>query len=200
VSVLLLSGGLDSTVLLAWEVADGNRPYCVGFDYGQRHRKELLAARKIAAHYGCHYIQEPIPRVPLGGGCIGGDMPVPHAHYADPVQSITVVPNRNMVMLSVAAAIAVRHRKDRVIFAAHRGDSAIYPDCRPEFVAALDAAMSLGCGVRVEAPFLEKTKRKIVELGHALSVPFDLTWTCYEGGESPCGKCGACCEREEALS
>jgi 7-cyano-7-deazaguanine synthase len=112
----------------------------------------------------------------------------------------TVVPNRNMVLLPLAAAIARSRGEHEILFAAHAGDAAIYPDCRPEFVSALSKAMELGCGAWVSAPFLNMTKRDIVQLGRQLQVPMEMTWSCYDGGDIPCQNCGACIERNEALA
>jgi 7-cyano-7-deazaguanine synthase len=126
------------------------------------------------------------------GGCA-----VPHGHYADPSQSATVVPNRNMVFLSLGAARAVGIRSSLVLIASHAGDAPIYPDCRAEFFEAADKALKLACGVGVFAPFVEMTKGEIVATGRAVGVDFGLT--CYEGGRTPCGQCGACVERAEAI-
>jgi 7-cyano-7-deazaguanine synthase len=198
-SVLLLSGGVDSLVLLARECHAGRPPVCVSFDYGQRHVRELEAARDIAHVYHVPISVLPLPR--LGGSALTGDGEIPKGlHFADARQAATVVPNRNMVMLSVAASVATATGHDRVLFAAHAGDRAVYQDCRAEFVQALNAATLLACGVGVEAPFLSMSKREIVLLGRSLDVPFAVAWSCYEGGKSPCGKCGACVERTEAES
>jgi 7-cyano-7-deazaguanine synthase len=198
-SVLLLSGGLDSAVLLAREVASGRRPLCVGFDYGQRHGRELRSARQVARHYDCPLLEFVLPGGIFGGDALTGAVPVPHAHFEDSSQKATVVANRNMVMLSLAAAVAVEHHESRLLFAAHKGDAAVYPDCRPVFIQAIDFAMQLACSVEVSAPFLGKSKREVVSIGRGLRVPFELTWSCYEGGDEPCEECGACVERREAL-
>jgi 7-cyano-7-deazaguanine synthase len=197
-SVLLLSGGLDSLVLLARECHAGRPPVCVSFDYGQRHRKELYAAESIAAVYRVRRMLLSVPRAAIAGSALTGGGVVPHAHYSDPSQAATVVPNRNLVMLSLAGGVAVRLGADRVLFAAHAGDAAIYPDCRKGFVEAASGAMRLACGVGIVAPFLGLAKREIVALGRELDVPFSLAWSCYEGNGQPCGRCGACVERAEA--
>lgn len=199
-SVLLLSGGLDSAVLLAREVNVGRKPLCVGFDYGQRHKRELVSARQIADHYLCWLFEVKVPADLFGNDALTGHVPVPHAHFEDRSQIATVVPNRNMILLSLAAAIAVKYREPNVLFGAHKGDAAIYPDCRPTFVKALDMATAMACGVSISAPFLAMTKRDVVALGRKLEIPFDLTWSCYQGGDEPCGQCGACRERNEALA
>jgi 7-cyano-7-deazaguanine synthase len=200
-SVLLLSGGLDSTVLLAQRCMYGDPVTCVSFDYRQRHRRELASAFRLARHYDARHVVLGIPAGLLSGGCLTDlSVPVPHAHHEDPVQAATVVPNRNATMLLMAAALAARLGEPELLFAAHAGDAAIYPDCRPEFVEAIDRATRMSCGVAVRAPFLRLDKRAIVGLGRTLGVPFEMTWTCYEGGEEPCQACGACRELAEAMA
>lgn len=200
-SVVLLSGGMDSAVLLASIVNGGNAgPLCVAFDYGQRHEKELWCSFQIAHYYGATWEKVSLPRGIFEGLALTGDGGIPHARHDDPSQSATVVPNRNMVMLSVAAAMGAQRGATRVLFGAHAGDAAIYADCRHQFVGAIDRAMRLACGIAIEAPFLAKNKADIVSLGRNLMVPFDMTWSCYEGGDAPCGQCGACRERAEALA
>lgn len=201
VSVLLLSGGLDSLVLLAQECQASRPPRCVSFDYGQRHYREIAAAVRIAEHYGVeHSILQLDSWLFAAGSALTGNGPVPQGkHYEDPAQSATVVPNRNLVMLSCAAALAAKEGHETVLFAAHVGDAAIYKDCRPAFVALADAVMRAACGVGIEAPsLLSLTKRGIVELGRNLDAPLDWAWSCYVGGEQPCQQCGACIERREA--
>lgn len=201
-SVLLLSGGLDSLVLLANEVYAGRKPVCVSFDYGQRHRgPELEAALAIADRYG---VDHQILDLPYLGGSALTDIlrAVPKGlHYAAPGQRATVVPNRNAVMLSVAASLAAAFEMRRVLFAAHAGDRDVYADCRETFVRLFSEATEFACGVRVEAPFLTRTKREVVLLGRSLGVDFDLSWSCYDPQDGkPCLACGACCERMEALA
>lgn len=199
-SVLLLSGGLDSLVLLASEIDKGEKPDCVSFEYGQRHRKELEAGGKIAEYYKVKRTIFTLPALALGGSALTDDsIDVPKGmHFADRGQSITVVPNRNLIMLSIAAAWAVQKQESIVLYAAHAGDSHVYPDCRPEFVQAASAVMKLACEIFVHAPFLTKNKTDIVMLGKRLRAPLELSWSCYQGGEFPCGECGACIERKEA--
>lgn len=199
-SVLLLSGGLDSLVLLARECAARRLPHCVSFTYGQRHFREVATAVEIARYYGVrHSVLNLDSHLFAGSSALTGTVAVPKGlHYEDPKQKATVVPNRNMVFLSCAAALAARENRKSVLFAAHAGDAAIYPDCRAGFVRALDEALWLSCGVHLEAPFVNRTKRDIVALGRELRAPLASAWSCYEGGEKPCGQCGACVERKEA--
>lgn len=198
--VLLLSGGLDSLVLLARECTQGRKPLCVTFSYGQRHQREIASAMAIARHYEAEHSLIGIPAIALHGSALTGSGDVPHAHYADPAQVATVVPNRNMVFLALAGALARQRGLWRVLFAAQQNDALIYADCRPNFVQSISHAMHLGCGISVEAPFLHLTKREVVQLGRELNAPLELSWSCYEGGTLPCGKCGACIERSEALT
>ena len=199
--VLLLSGGMDSAVLLASIVAAGRRVVALSVDYGQRHRRELDAASDLAAYYKVPHEVVTIPPAIVSGSALTGGGPVPHGHYADPSMRVTVVPNRNMILIAYAAAVAARDGLDRVAYAAHGGDHAIYPDCRPEFVKAMSLALGV-CHydpIELHCPFLNKSKADIALIGDILSVPFRLTWSCYEGGEKPCGQCGTCVERAEAF-
>lgn len=204
-TVLIYSGGLDSTVLLFKLRADGHKVRALGINYGQRHGKELLAARTICADLGVEFRVADLSAIkPLLGGSSQTDdsVPVPHGHYAAETMKLTVVPNRNMVMLSVAIAWAISTKSDCVSYAAHGGDHAIYPDCREEFASALNTASLLADWhqVRIDRPFVRETKAGLVALGERFGVPFARTWSCYEGGEIHCGKCGTCVERREAFS
>lgn len=197
--LFLLSGGLDSQVLLASHRTQYAHAHAVGFRYGQRHARELESASRIASYYSATWQEISLPL--LGGSVLTGDGDVPKGlHFTDPGQAATVVPGRNAVMLAVAVATAAARGFTEVLFAAHAGDHAVYPDCRGEFVANLDAAMFAAYGVRVLAPFLGMSKRDIVELGHQYLVPMQDSWSCYEGGDVPCGECGACIERQEAMA
>ncbi|UXE04469.1 PreQo pathway QueC-like protein [Mycobacterium phage Funsized] len=197
-TLALLSGGLDSSTLVAFAAADA----AVFVDYGQRHIRERQSADAIAEHYG-------IPLYPLDLTSYGKnvatsaltnhDIEVPHGHYAAETMAATVVPNRNAVMLSAAAGVAVSLGLERVVTAVHAGDHAIYADCRPEFIVALDHATFAGCGIHIDAPFVARTKTDIARFAKTLDVPVGLTWSCYEGGEVHCGRCGTCVERAEAL-
>jgi 7-cyano-7-deazaguanine synthase len=195
-SIILLSGGLDSLVMLAAEPRAGTE--CITFRYGQRHRREIDHAARIAAAYSVPHtvidITGAIPPCPLLGH---GTIPA-GARHDDPVQLATVVPNRNAVMISVASAWASARGHSRVLIGCHASDHAVYMDCRPNFIMDIDRAMAAGCGVRVVAPFVHKTRREVIELGRAAGVDFSLAWSCYEGGDEPCGACGACVERREA--
>lgn len=203
-AVCLLSGGMDSTTLLAATLNEGHDVVALSVCYGQRHVKELAAAAAIARHYEVPHIVvdlgEALKPVLLGSA-LTDNVEVPEGHYAAENMKLTVVPNRNAILLSIAVAAAVSYGAEEVRFGAHAGDHAIYPDCREEFVSPFSQAMQAGNQppVRVLGPFLHITKTGIVTLGTALGVPFGLTWSCYKGGERHCGKCGTCVERKEAF-
>lgn len=211
--VLLLSGGLDSTVLLWWAMREGWEVWPLSIHYGQRHARELDAMEQILTV--AEVVQKDVASRSLivdmkkatefvfEGSSQTGDAAVPEGHYAAPSMRVTVVPNRNMVMLSMATALAQSSTcgADAVAYAAHSGDHAIYPDCRPEFVAAMSQAM--GCSgyypVELWTPFIRQTKKDIALLGKELGAPLHLTYSCYKGAEKHCGKCGTCVERREAF-
>lgn len=190
-------------MLLAHLRAEGREVHCLSVDYGQRHRRELEAARAICAHYGVdHRLADLRALAPLfGSNALTGGVKVPEGHYEEESMKATVVPNRNMLLISVATAWAVSLRAESVAYGAHGGDHAIYPDCRPEFAEALDRAVRLADWheVRLERPFVKMDKAAIVRRGAELGAPFSLTWSCYVGGERHCGKCGTCVERKEAF-
>jgi 7-cyano-7-deazaguanine synthase len=204
-AIMLLSGGLDSAVLLYHLLERGYYVRCLTVNYGQRHWRELAAAEKLVRRL-LRVDQNQIDlssTLNLFGGSSQTDnlIPVPEGHYEEESMKLTVVPNRNMVLLSLATAWAVSTKSDLVAYAAHRGDHAIYPDCRPEFVDAMAHAVSL-CDwhkVRLVVPFATMTKAEIVKEGARLGVPFELTYSCYKGGIEHCGKCGTCTERREAF-
>lgn len=205
-AVVILSGGMDSATLLYYYrslIKDPASLKAISFDYGQRHAKELKADQDIARLAGVeHRIVDLtyLRHVLTGSSQTDTTVEVPKGHYADENMKKTVVPNRNMIMISVAVSWAVSMKFDRVAYGAHAGDHTIYPDCRLGFIAAMDMAVHQ-CDwhqVALEAPFALLTKGEICRLGERLSVPFQFTWTCYVGGETPCGECGAC--RERAVS
>lgn len=203
-TIAIFSGGLDSTVLLHQLQAQGDRVLALSVDYGQRHRRELEHAERIAHGLGIEWQLADLSAIrPLlaGSSQTSDDVPVPHGHYAAENMKQTVVPNRNMIMLAVAAGWAISRQANRVAYGAHAGDHTIYPDCRPEFAAALASAIGLADWHHVDlhCPFLAMSKADIVRLGADLAVDFQATWSCYEGGELHCGRCGTCVERREAF-
>ena len=203
-TLVLLSGGLDSTVLLYFVRTYSSEVRAISFDYGQRHAIELTHAKKIAANAGVKHtiVQMQGIKEVLNRGVLTAGGEVPEGHYAEESMKQTVVPNRNMIMLSIAAGHALANGIDCVKFAAHAGDHAIYPDCRPEFADALNAAIRQADWSRtvIAAPFIRFSKGEIVTTGARLNVPFADTWSCYKGGAIHCGKCGTCVERKEAFA
>ena len=197
---VILSGGMDSATLLyhAASLHGAENVTAITFDYGQRHAVELDYARKCASNLGVTHVVADLGVLGelVTGSALTGDNPVPHGHYEEDSMKSTVVSNRNMVMLSVAAAYCCDKKVDLLWYA-------IYPDCRPEFYTAMAAAIKL-CDwhdLQLEAPFLHDDKFSILKRGALLGVPYADTWTCYEGDgvNGPCGKCGSCQERAEAF-
>ncbi len=202
--VVVFSGGLDSTVLLSHLLHERHTVRALSIHYGQRHARELQAAQTIARKLSVeHRIADLRGLAPLlsGSSLTSDDLPVPEGHYAETSMKATVVPNRNMILLSVAAGWALSVGAEAVAYAAHGGDHAIYPDCRPEFADAVDAALRLADWkpMRLLRPFVGRTKADLVRLGAQLCAPLDLTWSCYCGGDLHCGRCGTCIERREAF-
>ena len=203
-TVVVLSGGMDSATLLYHLHDAGHELKALSIHYGQRHARELESAAALGARLGVeHRIADLRPITPLlGDNSLSGSLDVPEGHYQQESMKLTVVPNRNMLLLSVAIAWAVGLKFDHVAYGAHSGDHAIYPDCRPAFAAAMDEAARL-CDwhpITLLRPFVEMDKGDIALRGHQLGVPYELTWTCYKGGVRHCGKCGACHERREAFA
>lgn len=199
--VCIYSGGMDSYTLAAAARDDGRLHSCISYDYGQRHAKELQYAADACETWGVpHNVVDlrALSFVLRGSALLGGALPEGHA--TDPMQSATVVPNRNMIMLSVAVAHAVANGLAQVWFGAHAGDREIYPDCRVEFVQTLSSATQLATNVAIKAPFLGMDKVGIIKLGHELGLDYAKTWTCYAGGEVACGRCGSCQERLAAFA
>jgi 7-cyano-7-deazaguanine synthase len=189
--------------------AQGYRLIAISFDYGQRHRKELEFAEQMAADLDAPWTLIDLHAAGLtsfltGSALTDETVTVPDGHYADETMRITVVPNRNAIMLSIACALAVTRDAGAVAFGAHAGDHFIYPDCRPEFVHAFESMVNLAVDglatLEIITPFLSMTKTAIVELGSELNVPFERTWSCYKGGTLHCGTCGTCFERREAFA
>ncbi|MDV4169848.1 7-cyano-7-deazaguanine synthase QueC [Rhodovulum sp. FJ3] len=206
-TVVVCSGGLDS-VTLAHVVADTrDLTRLVSFDYGQRHAKELEFAARAATRLGVpHDVidMRGIGAVLTGSALTQDDVDVPDGHYAEETMRITVVPNRNAIMLTVAYGIAAAHGDNAVATAVHGGDHFIYPDCRPEFTRAFEVmqnhALDGYANVSLFTPFVDIPKADIVTIGARHNVPFGETWSCYKGGENHCGRCGTCVERREAFA
>ncbi|MCD8207723.1 MAG: 7-cyano-7-deazaguanine synthase QueC [Bacteroidales bacterium] len=204
-SVVLVSGGLDSTVLLAKMVAEGRSVIGFGVDYGQRHVREIESACAVCARLGVEYKLLKLPSLKeiFGANSLtDGSVDVFEGRYEEEGMKNTVVPARNLILISLATAFAISEKCDTVLYAAHSGDHAIYPDCRPKFAKKLDDVVRIADWheVRLERPFVGMTKAEIVKLGNELSAPMELTWSCYKGGERHCGKCATCLERRAAFA
>lgn len=207
-AVVIVSGGMDSTVASYLMHRGSARLTLLSFDYGQRHRVEIDHARRTSQALSAdHHVIDltGVTRLLSGSALTDATVPVPDGYYTDSSMRTTVVPNRNAIMLDVAVGQAVAVGADAVVFGAHAGDHPVYPDCRPAFLRAYQRmAMLANEGfahpqLRVLAPFLERTKADIAAIGAQLGVPFTNTWSCYKGGSLHCGLCGTCVERREAF-
>lgn len=213
--VLCLSGGMDSTALATNFLDEGDDVIALMVHYGQKHSKELKQAALVIEHLqnrfgirqGNDYRITPFPldlgtiSGVFGGSALTSEKDVPEGHYADSNMKQTIVPNRNMVLLSLAVAVAVQTGADAVAFGAHKGDHDVYPDCRKEFIDAMKLSVELATENRVSvlAPFHDFYKYEIAAFGSQINTPFNLTWSCYKGEEFHCGRCATCVERLEAL-
>ena len=204
-TLVVCSGGLDSVTLAHKIAAEQTLLHLVSFDYGQRHRKELECARLCATRLGVTHDVVDITDIGrrLTGSALTGDAAVPDGHYAEETMRITVVPNRNAIMLTIAFGLATAKRAQAVAAAMHGGDHFIYPDCRPDFMEAFAAMQRLALDgvarIALVTPFLHWSKADIVREGIRLGVPLAETWSCYRGGARHCGRCGTCVERCEAF-
>lgn len=193
-SVVLLSGGIDSTVALARTGAE----FALSVDYGQTHSRELDAARAIAKYYSVeHRIVDISAALDLPCALTGrGEIPDGHAEAPD----VTLVPGRNLILIALATAWAQSVGAGAVVIGANADDRAGYPDCRPSFIEPLRDATTAGYSVTIWSPLVRMTKREVVAFGRDLDAPLDLTWSCYRGGAAPCDRCGACVSRNEVMA
>lgn len=202
----VLSGGMDSAVACAKMIESCGKENvrAVTFNYGSKHNdRENTAAQLLAKNYGIDWLLVRLPFVDqhFKSDLLKSGGEVPDGHYEEISMKRTVVPFRNGIMLSIAAGLAESMECGAVVLGNHKGDHAIYPDCRSEFTEPMALAIEKGTwnGVRVYRPLENMTKAEIARLGSILGVPFELTYSCYKGGEKHCGKCGTCIERREAL-
>ena len=201
-SVIIYSGGLDSTTLLYEERE--RVALAVTFDYGSNHAaREIACAKHHCALLGIEHLV-----IELGfmsryfqSSLLSGAADIPDGNYDEENMKSTVVPFRNGIMLSIACGLAESRGLKRVLIANHGGDHAIYPDCRPQFVDAMNAAMQAGTyeGVQLAAPYTNISKADIIRRGARLGIDYGATYSCYRGGEHHCGTCGTCTERREAF-
>lgn len=206
--LILLSGGVDSSTCLALAKETGDQVACVFFNYGQKsYQEEKKAAHRVSQHYGAHL--DEIDLRPIfsrsQSSLVKEDLAISQGAYGDQEEEErlnTEVEFRNGIFIAILASLAMQVGADTIYYGAHQDEAGnIYPDCSPEFFAAMKEAVSLGTSGQVElnAPFLEKTKVDIVAKGKELGVPYDLTYSCYEGSNPPCGKCGTCIDRKKAF-
>lgn len=202
--VVIYSGGMDSCTLLHLARERGHQVHALSFNYGQRHVRELECARSVCEAQGIPHKVIDIRAMSevMAGSSLTSDVAVPEGHYEEDSMKATVVPNRNMILLSLATGYAVTVGAGAVWYGAHGGDHAIYPDCRPEFVEKMDAVCRVANyqPVGIEAPFMTMDKGQILAEGLRLGLDYSQTWTCYNGRERACGRCGSCVERLEAFA
>ena len=202
--VVIYSGGMDSFTVLNRAIQDGKEVFALSFDYGQRHVKELKYAAKVCKGLNVAHKVIDISAINqlLAGSSLTDDIDIPEGHYEAENMKSTVVPNRNMILLSLAVGYAVSVEASQVYYGAHSGDHAIYPDCRPEFVMKMNDVCQIANyeAVEIFSPYLNVNKTAILTDGIAMGLDYSNTWTCYNGRENACGKCGACQERLEAFA
>lgn len=202
-TILIYSGGLDSTTLLYKLVREGHEIKCLSINYGQKHKKEINSAKYFCENLKVQHEIIDLSDVAklISSSSLTSDLEVPEGHYAEDSMKVTVVPNRNMIMLSLAIGWAINEKFDYVAYAAHNGDHTIYPDCREEFADYISRAAELADWhpVKVIRPFIKISKTDIAKIAGELNIEINKTWSCYKGEEFHCGKCGTCVERIEAL-
>lgn len=213
-ALVLFSGGVDSTTCLALAIDKygAENVTALSVYYGQKHSKELEAARKIKDYYNVELIDLDLSKMFEYSDCSllsGSEEEIPHESYSEQIKKTdgkpvsTYVPFRNGLFLASAASIALSLGCEIIYYGAHSDDAAgsAYPDCSAEFNAAMNEAIYLGSGkqVRITAPFVNMSKAQVVKRGVELGVPYEMTWSCYEGGDKMCGVCGTCRDRKAAF-
>lgn len=203
--VVIYSGGMDSFTVLHKALQQGLTPYALTFDYGQRHVKEIEVARQVCKELNVHHKVIDISAINqlIGGSSLtDSSIDVALGHYQQENMKSTVVPNRNMILLSLAIGYAVSIGAEQVYYGAHSGDHEIYPDCRPIFVEKMNEVAAVANYEKVEivSPYLDSDKIGILKDGLAMGLDYSKTWTCYNGREKACGQCGSCNERLEAFA
>ncbi|NAW32825.1 7-cyano-7-deazaguanine synthase QueC [Halomonas alimentaria] len=204
-SVVIYSGGMDSYTVLHRALREGYEVHALSFDYGQRHARELEVAARVCHHLG---VSHQVVDIRAIHGLIDASAltdarrELPEGDYAEENLTATVVPNRNMILLSLAIAKAVNIGAERVDYGAHGGDHVLYPDCRPEFVEAMNTVAGIANfeAVEIHTPYLYASKAEILADGLAMGLDYADTWTCYRGDELACGRCGSCRERLAAFA
>ena len=204
-TVVIYSGGMDSFTVLHRALREGLSVHALSFDYGQRHARELDTAHQVCASLGLpHQVVDirAIHGLIDHSALTNPDQAMPQGDYDADNLRATVLPNRNMILLSLAIAKAVNIGAERVDYGAHGGDHILYPDCRPEFVEAMNHVAGIANfePVKLHAPYLKVSKADILREGLAMGLDYRHTWTCYEGRELACGVCGSCRERLDAFA
>ena len=214
-AMVLCSGGVDSTTCLGMAVDKYGSKNVIALSiyYGQRHTKQIESAIKVTKHYGVEHISLDLEKIFQYSDCSllsHSDKDIPGESYAKQIEKTdgapvsTYVPFRNGLFLSSAASIALSKGCEVIYYGAHSDDAAgsAYPDCSDEFNKAMNDAIYLGSGrqLKIEAPFINRTKAEVVKIGLDLKVPYEYTWSCYEGKDKPCGKCGTCIDRAKAFA
>lgn len=207
-AIVVLSGGMDSVTLFHRLEVDGYEPLPISFNYGQKHKKELGFAEYWANRFGVPFQLVDLSSINgllQSSALANPNADIPEGHYAAENMKATVVPNRNMIMLSIAAAYAVDQNAEIVATGVHSGDHDIYPDCRPEFINACNTTIIeanegfINESFHLYTPYIYSRKEDIAAEGHKFGVDWNKTWSCYKGGRLHCGKCGTCVERKEAF-
>lgn len=213
-ALVLFSGGLDSSTCLALAVKEYGKDNVIALSvyYGQKHDKELSAAKAVSEYYGVRRQTLDLAAIFADSDCTllkGSQDGIPKESYSDQLSKTdgkpvsTYVPFRNGLFLASAASIALSNGCSVIYYGAHYDDAAgnAYPDCSDKFNNAMNEAIFTGSGeqLSIKAPFVGLTKADVVRIGHELGVPFELTWSCYEGGDVPCGVCGTCRDRAAAF-
>ena len=202
-----MSGGLDSATVLYIARKKGFQCYCLIFDYGQRHKREIASAKKIARRAGAKFLIVKIS-LPWGGSSLldrNAQVPLAAARSGGSIPP-TYVPARNIIFLSSALSYAEAIKAKSIFIGAHAQDYSGYPDCRPQFIHAFGKAANKGTKaglekhrIKIEAPLLAKNKAQIIREGVRLGVPYELTWSCYKGLSLPCGRCDSCFYRQKGF-
>lgn len=202
-AVVIYSGGMDSFTILNKAKAEGLDLYALTFDYGQKHSKEIQYAIDVCNELDIKHKIIDITAINqlLQSSSLTSNIEIPEGHYEAENMKSTVVPNRNMILLSLAIGYAVDIGAEKVYYGAHSGDHAIYPDCRPEFVLAMNDVAKLANyePVDIVTPYLNSSKSEILADGISMGLDYGKSWTCYNGRDKACGKCGSCVERLEAF-
>jgi 7-cyano-7-deazaguanine synthase len=202
--VVIFSGGMDSYTLLNRALKNDLQVSAVTFNYGQRHSKEIEYAASACVELDIPHKIIDITAINelLQGSSLTSNIDIPEGHYADETMKSTIVPNRNMILLSLAVGYAISIGAKKVFYGAHSGDHAIYPDCRPEFVEKMNnvCAVANYQPIEIVTPYLNYDKGEIVKDGLLMGLDYTKTWSCYNGKDTACGKCGACFERMEAFA